>query len=106
MTTITATDRTQWAAFVALEPRLALLLGQIQAIQDDPAQPGFCANAHWYGAEQNEGLKETLCQLVGWEASPESPPILRTAEAYDTCYTLLYAALPDCRNCSCLSGAV
>ena len=106
MTTITAKNRTRWAAFVALEPRLALLLGQIQAIQDDPAQAGFCANVHWYGAEQNEGLKETLCQLVGWEASPASPPILRTAEAYDICYTILYAALPDCRNCSCLSGAI
>jgi hypothetical protein len=89
MATITAENRKQWEAYVALEPRLALLLGWIQEIQDDPAQPGFCANVHWYGTARTKGFKGILCRLVGWEASPKASPRLRTAEAYDFCYDFL-----------------
>ena len=40
-----------------------------------------------------------MSALVGWEADG-APPILRTVAAYDT----LYAALPDCRECTCFPG--
>jgi hypothetical protein len=105
MTPITAEEQKQWEAYVALEPGLALLLGWVQEVRDDPAKPSFCANVHWYGTARSKGFKGILCRLVGWGASPKASPVLRTAEAYDFCYDFLYAALPDCRNCQCLSGA-
>jgi hypothetical protein len=57
-------------------------MGCVQAVQDDPAQPHFCANALWYGAGEDKGFKDVLCQLVGWEAAGV-PPILRMQETYD-----------------------
>jgi hypothetical protein len=60
----------------------------------------FCANANWYGYS-GPGLKEKLCQLVGWEAKTDDPR-LKTNEAYDVAYEAIYEALPDCRGrCSC-----
>ncbi len=75
------------------EPRLRGLYAQARAIRDDRHTPSFCANNVWVNA-----LKPQLLELVGWEARN---PDLRTSEAYDLAYEMVYEALPDCRNCLC-----
>lgn len=57
-----------------------------------------CANARWYGYGEwvDMGLKERLCQVVGWEGSN---PLLRSVNAYDLAYKHIYKLLPYCRNC-------
>ena len=85
-----------WAQLVRAQPALAALLGEIQQIRD-PGGASFCANHVWY----NEGYRDRLYQLVGWEAPADAPAFLRTSEAFDVAYDTLYHALPNCRNCTC-----
>jgi hypothetical protein len=75
------------------EPRLHSLERDIQAVKDTGG-PSFCANDWWYGR-----LKPRLVRLVGFGAEQ---PELRTPEAYDVAYDVLYELLPDCRNCRCV----
>ncbi|MGA2974706.1 MAG: hypothetical protein ABSF77_05285 [Spirochaetia bacterium] len=75
------------------EPRLRALYYRARSIRDDKSNPSFCANNFWV----NE-LKPVLLGLVGWEAEN---PELRTSEAYELSYEVIYEALPDCRNCLC-----
>lgn len=89
-----------WRALVAAEPRLAELLREIQTIRDDKTKPGFCANARWFGYRSHDpGFREQMKWLVGFNAF-SAPDELRTSAAHDVVYKKLYAALPDCRNCS------
>lgn len=84
-----------WGRLVARIPELAHLRREAQKTSD--ADPHFCANYVWY---RPGGLKERLSQLVGWGvASPD--PMVRSSEAYDLAYDILYNALPDCRDCGC-----
>jgi hypothetical protein len=101
---VNKTQRGRWQEVVALEPRLAELRKAVRAVKDDPAAPSFCANRHWYGDGETPGFRDRLSALVGWEREDPGPALLFTADAYDACYNTLYAALPNCRTCSCLSG--
>ncbi len=95
-----AGDELTWANLKRVEPRLQVLEREIKAIVDKNGSPYFCANETWYGYQDpQQGFKERLCRLVGWEAEN---PRLRTAGAYDVAYDYLYELLPDCRDCGCL----
>lgn len=83
-----------WPELVALEPQLADLLREAEAVRDLGGRY-FCANRIWYAA-----FKPRLQQLVGW-CSDHHDPRLRTSCSYATAYETIYHALPDCRNCSC-----
>lgn len=85
-----------WQQLVKAEPELEELLEEAQCV--DGSDSHFCANRVWY---MLGGLKENLCDLVGWTAR-RSNPILKTSAAYDVAYKKIYAALPDCRDCWCL----
>jgi hypothetical protein len=91
-----------WERLVDLEPRLALLLKEVEAITDDGG-PCFCANQHFYGGRPLS-LKQKMMALIGHERlGDDCDPILKTSTAYDVAYEELYAALPDCRgNCGCV----
>jgi hypothetical protein len=93
--TKTSEEPLAWEEMVVVEPRLARLLSDIQAIKDPGGPKGFCANYHWV-----TNLKPTFVRLVGFQARGEDAR-LRTMEAYDLAYQTLYAALPDCRDCGC-----
>lgn len=92
-------DKVIWEKLCELEPRLIALHKELSAIKDDKRNPSFCANRVWYGAD-GYSYKHRLNNLVGWEADTPYPE-LRTSQAYDVAYRMLYSALPDCRNCGC-----
>lgn len=82
----------------AIEPRIAELLAEASAITDDGG-PSFCANAIFYGFFGHEpSFKARLSKLVGYKAEREE---LKSSEVYDVVYSVIYKALPNCRNCMC-----
>jgi hypothetical protein len=85
-----------WADLTSLEPRLAGMSAEIQAITDDGESRCFCADEIW-----SERFKPELCQLVGFFRRP-GHPVLSTSFAYDTAFEKLRGAFPPCRNCCCL----
>ncbi len=92
MLTPTRKDRARFREMCKVEPRLRTMLREIKRV--DGSAPHFCANRVWY-----QRFKPTLCRLVGWEAEKVG---LRTIEAYDVAYTVLYDALPPCQDCNCM----
>jgi hypothetical protein len=82
-----------WAQIVRIEPALAELLKEIEAVKDDLARPAFCASATWV-----DQVKPRLCQLVGWGARDSR---LRSMQAYEAACEVLRAPLPPCRGCAC-----
>lgn len=93
------------------EPRLVRLDHCVRGIKDTGHDSSFCANLIWY-----ELVKPRLVTLVGWHVpekrgglvnladgtvtgQEETPPGLRSSEAYAVVYDHLYRQLPDCRNC-------
>jgi hypothetical protein len=91
-----------WATLVALEPQLAGLLAEAQAVRDCDTAPYFCANAAWFGYDGHRGFKPRLRRLVGWDR-PDGHPALTSCEAYDLAYQTIYEALPPCRGyCGCV----
>ena len=90
------TEAEHWALLILAQPKLADLLTEIQALHTEPPTTPFCANDVWF---RPDGLHRRMSALVGWEADG-APPIA----AYDTAYNTLYAALPDCRECTCFPG--
>ncbi len=93
------TEQLTWEQLTLAEPRLRTLLALAKSVKDDQKKPRFCANVVWY---RPAGLKDQLCNLVGWGAPASAPDFMRSAEAYDLAYEKVYAVLPPCRNCSCL----
>jgi hypothetical protein len=98
-----------WAELIAREPRLQILLDDARATTDDPRRTSFCANAVWYGfpayvESGYPGLQHRFCTLVGWGRTDDDP-LLASSAAYDVAHRIIYGALPDCRNCGCLSLA-
>ena len=81
-----------WETLVVLEPKLQELLEQIKNIRETS---NFCSSEYWY----NKGLKNKLCELVGWDIPATSPDSLRSGEAYVIAYSKLYNALPPCKGC-------
>lgn len=98
---VTSLSEVTWKELVEAEPRLAGLLEEVKAVQDDGG-PVFCANAVWYGYGPywDRGFKERMSELVGWGRTVP-PAWLHTPRAYDVAYDTLYAPLPNCRNCLC-----
>ncbi len=97
---ITTTEQGQFEKLCGMEPRLQALYKKAKGMRDDPSRPSFCANAVWFGALGEEGLRGEMARLVGWFAEN---PELRTTEAYDIAYETLYQALPNCRACGCMA---
>lgn len=84
-----------------IEPRLKSLAASARAYKKEShGQRRACANERWYGYFEwrDKGLKERLCELVGWESEN---PLLDGARAYDVAYKAIYAMLPYCKNCGC-----
>jgi hypothetical protein len=84
---------TKFQALAALEPHLNELLTEARS------HKGGCANARWYG---QGGLRKAMQKVVG-HLRHTGPEELRTSQAYDVAYRTLYAALPDCSGCGCLT---
>ncbi|MBL8252111.1 MAG: hypothetical protein JNJ76_00730 [Candidatus Competibacter sp.] len=82
--------------FAIIEPRLKSLATDARAFKKrSVGQYRVCANEYWY---REEGLKDRLCELVGWEAEN---PLLRGDHAHDVAYDAIYKMLPYCKNCGC-----
>jgi hypothetical protein len=88
-----------WAKLVKSESRLLDLLQEAKATKDDKSKLSFCAHDYWY---REDGLRDRLYCLVGWEAEKWYVSELRTSEAFDIAYDKIYESLPNCRNCSCV----
>jgi len=95
------------------EPRLEDVDYCMKAIRDRASEPSFCANTVWYTL-----VKPRVVALVGWKVAEkrggmwnlgdgtvtgqeDTPPGLRTTNAYDVVYRHLYEQLPACRKCTC-----
>lgn len=94
--------RQTWKRLIEIEPMLELLRLAVAAVKDDGTSPYFCANEWWYG-RGDHGFKGRMSRLVGWTSDKGYDPFLRTQEAYDVAYDVLYNELPNCRNCGCYS---
>jgi hypothetical protein len=78
-----------------LEPGLQQLFNEARRVTSH-GDPHFCANRVWY-----RELKPRLLKLVGWQSTrPDGQ--LHTTTSYDAAYSIIYGALPDCRDCWCL----
>jgi hypothetical protein len=83
----------QFTALTKIEPQLLELLAGI-----DPWRLSIPSErevlAKWYGYREYRGcgLKDEVCQLVGWGAQSKDPDI-RTSKAYDTAYHYLFNRL-------------
>lgn len=79
-----------------IEPRLKSLASDARTFKKmSVGRHRVCANEFWY---RDDGLKDRLCALVGWESDN---PILRGEHAYDVAYSAIYKMLPHCKNCGC-----
>lgn len=103
---VTKQIRQDWKRAKKLEPGLIPLWQEAKNYHKQRT-PLFCANAIWYGYREPEhdGLKTRLCRIIGWDRDYTTPKMeeedilfLRSKEAYDATYTMIYNALPDCRH--------
>jgi hypothetical protein len=96
-----------------IDPRVLTLYEEINSLKDD-GRSYFCANELWYwggdphSKTRKQSFKESMEELVGWgrKAANKEDSIegyLGSSDAYDIVYQTLYAALPDCRDCSCIA---
>ncbi len=46
-----------------------------------------------HDATGGDGVKQQMCKLVGWGAPEDADPTLKTSEAYDVAYAILYNQL-------------
>ncbi len=92
--------RTEFDRLCQLEPRLSALLDRARTLYEQanlttgPHLDKF-ADREWYGAATGGrgGLKQPMCKLVGWGAPEDADPTLKTSEAYDVAYAILYNQL-------------
>ena len=99
--TTTVQHRVTFAELAGLEPRLAALLAEAQAVRDDGVDAVFCGTEWFLGWYGRPSFKRRLSALVGWFAGRRG--VLGTSAAYDVAYRTVYAALPACRGrCACM----
>jgi hypothetical protein len=77
------------------EPRLAQLQHEVSKVRDEGGH-SFCANKYWYIQ-----IAPRVTELVGAQAAQDDP-VLRSPEAPEVTYDVLYRLLPNCRNCVCV----
>jgi hypothetical protein len=92
-TMVTSQKLSTFDQILALDPSLICLLRRARN------QKGNCANSVWYG---KDGLRAEMTRVIGHQRT-HGPSELKTSAAYDVAYRTLYAALPDCKGCGCLS---
>ena len=92
-----------WEELCEIEPRLGVLLDEIERVEDNPETESFCSNTEWKSVIRYDGktFKERMISLVGYLAEIDDKR-LQSSEAYQVAYHKLYHALPDCRNCGCM----
>jgi hypothetical protein len=78
------------------EPALAALQHELTGVRDEGGN-SFCANRYWY-----VHVAPRVAELVGAQADAQDDPALRSPEAYEMAYEVLYRLLPNCRNCVCV----
>jgi hypothetical protein len=87
------------ADLFALEPRLAELERDVDAVRDEKRSSWFCANFAWLP------LNTRLRLLVGVARVPQSDdgdrPELYDSRAYELVFEYLSRRLPPCRDCGC-----
>lgn len=87
------------AALFQLEPRLAGLEREIDAVRDDKSHGWFCSNFLWLPVNTRLRLLVGVARLPrpGDEAHPE----LYDSHSYELVLTHLSRRLPPCRACGC-----
>lgn len=93
MTVANLSHVTTWEQIEKLDPSLHVLLRRARN------QKGNCANAAWYGPD---GIREAMSAAIG-HGRTHGPSELKTSAAYDVAYRTLFAALPNCSGCGCLT---
>jgi len=81
----TVTYALTWERIAELEPKVLILLDEIQA--ESPAEYNYDRIWNRY--------KERLSELVGWDREATSHPELRSSRAYDVVYSRLLCCLKD-----------
>ncbi|WMT56521.1 hypothetical protein [Truepera radiovictrix] len=88
-----------WEVGVKYEPRLLGLVRRIEAIKRKNFELRGkrklryrYAQECWYGYGGKPSIKEELCGIVGWDGDTEHEA-LRSAVAYDICYSKLFRML-------------
>ena len=110
-----------WEDICEAEPRVKALYYTACHVKDCKTDRSFCANYVFLNT-----FKPIICELVGFCRSRRKKmmkesandfqfenffaytdeiddEMLSTSIAYDIVYQKIYGALPDCRNCCCIS---
>ena len=111
--------RAEFDRLCQLEPRLGALLDRARSLYEEAnlttsPRPWLrldrFVDREWYGtaalprrsltgkhdahdATGGGGVKQQMCKLVGWGAPEDADPTLKTSEAYDVAYAILYNQL-------------
>lgn len=85
--------------FLRLDPRLAAIEREVEAIRDDGSRAWFCSNFLWLP------LNTRLRLLIGVARLPDpellDAPELYASGAYERMFEHLSRKLPPCRGCGC-----
>lgn len=82
-----------------LEPRLAELERELDAVRDDGDRPWFCSNFLWLPVNTRLRLIVGVARIP--QAGDDQHPELYGSHAYERVFTHLSQRLPPCRNCGC-----
>src|SRR4051812_42225735 len=88
-----------WEEMVAVEPRLARLVAEAEALEVTAEDLSYCRYGPFlHGSEVSPGFLNRLRGLVGW-CSPHHDPFMSSMHAWEIAWPRVLAALPPCRCC-------
>lgn len=89
----------EFAGWVTLEPRLAALEREVEAVRDDGSRPWFCSNFLWLPVNTRLRLLVGVARLP--EAGAPDARELYDSRTYEKAFVHLSRKLPPCRACGC-----
>lgn len=84
---------------LTLDPRLAELEQEVDALRDDGTSPWYCSNFVWLPINTRLRLIVGVARLA--QPGDEAHPELYDSHSYELIFTHLSRKVPGCRDCGC-----